>query len=48
VIHQLGGNTRIIRSDIEPEIDTDNKATFRAELKPDSQLIFSFRLRSES
>jgi len=47
VVHQMGGNTRLIQHDIKPEIDTNNKATFRVEIKPDSQVILNFRERTE-
>ncbi len=43
VIHQLGGNSRIISSDIKPEIDTNLKATFTVEIEPDKEVIFTFR-----
>ena len=47
VFYQLGGNTRIIRSDINPEIDTNNKATFLVTVPKNTQAIFSFRERTE-
>lgn len=47
VFYQLGGNTRILRSDIKPEIDTNNKATFTVKVPKDTQAIFSFRERTE-
>ncbi|MDZ4182290.1 MAG: DUF4139 domain-containing protein [Candidatus Cloacimonadaceae bacterium] len=47
VIHYLGSNARIVAQDIKPEIDTNNKATFKVELRPDSEQIFSFRERTE-
>lgn len=47
VIHQMGGNTRLVQKDIEPEIDTNNKATFRVSIQPDAQVIFKFRERTE-
>lgn len=43
VIHQLGGNSRIVASDITPEIDTNLKATFKVDIPADSQVIFTFR-----
>lgn len=47
VIHYLGSNARIVAQDIKPEIDSNNKATFKVELRPDSEQIFSFRERTE-
>jgi len=47
VFYQLGGNARIIRSDIKPEIDSNNKATFTVKVPKDSQIIFTFRERTE-
>ena len=47
VIHYMGGNTKLVQKDIEPEIDTNNKATFLVEIEPDAQRIFSFRERTE-
>ena len=47
VFYQLGGNARIIRSDIKPEIDSNNKATFTVKVPKDSQTIFTFRERTE-
>jgi hypothetical protein len=47
VFYQLGGNTRILRSDIKPEIDTNNKATFLVKVPKNTQAIFSFRERTE-
>ena len=47
VFYQLGGNARIIRSDIKPEIDSNNKATFTVKVPKDSQIIFTFRERIE-
>jgi len=47
VFHQLGGNARIIRWDIKPEIDSNNKATFPVTVPKDSEIIFTFRERTE-
>lgn len=47
VLYQLGGNTKIISSDIKPEIDTNQKATFTVKVPKDYQAIFSFRERTE-
>ena len=47
VFYQLGGNTRILRSDIKPEIDTNNRATFLVKVPKNTQAIFSFRERTE-
>ncbi|MGI6198125.1 MAG: DUF4139 domain-containing protein [Candidatus Cloacimonadaceae bacterium] len=47
VFYQMGGNTRILRSDIKPEIDTNNKATFFVTIPKNTQAIFSFRERTE-
>lgn len=47
VIHQMNGNTRLVQNDIKPEIDTNNKATFKVEIRPDTQIIFNFRERTE-
>lgn len=46
VIHQLGGNSSIVESDITPEIDTNLKATFTVEIPADSQVIMNFRERT--
>ena len=47
MVKQQGGNTRILRSDIKPEIDTNNRATFLVKVPKNTQAIFSFRERTE-
>ena len=47
VIYQMDGNECIISSDIKPEIDTNNKATFSVKVPDNTQKIFSFRERTE-
>ena len=47
VLYQLGGNTRILTTDIKPEIDTNNRATFLVKVPKNTQAIFSFRERTE-
>jgi hypothetical protein len=49
VIHQLGGNSRILSAENKYKytLDTNNKATFEITVKADEQLIFSFRERTE-
>ncbi|MDP2173622.1 MAG: DUF4139 domain-containing protein [Candidatus Cloacimonadaceae bacterium] len=47
VIHYLGSNAKIVSHDIKPEIDTNNKATFKVEIRPDTQVIFNFKERTE-
>jgi len=49
VIHQMGGNSRIIRVEnkVEHSVDNNNKATFEITIKPDEELILTFRERTE-
>ncbi len=47
VVYQLGGNTKIIKTDITPEINTDNKATFNVKVPKNTVAIFTFRERTE-
>ncbi len=47
VLYQMGGNTRIISSDIKPQVDSNNKATFLVTVPKDTQTIFTFRERTQ-
>lgn len=47
VVHQMGGNTKITQQDYDFELDTNNKATFRIVIQPDTQIVFTFRERTE-
>jgi len=49
VIHQMGGNSRIIsvQDDHEYTVDTNNKVTFEIPVQSDGQVILTFRERTE-
>lgn len=47
VTHPMNGNTKIIKHDVKPDIDSNNLAKFSVTVKPDKQTIFTFRERTE-
>lgn len=49
VVHQLGGNSRIlsVQDNYKYNIDTNNKVTFEIPVQPDKQVILSFTERTE-
>lgn len=47
VIHQLNANTRIVSREPKFNVDNELKAKFEMEIKPDSEIIFTFVERSE-
>lgn len=49
VIHQMGGNSRIIevRDNFKYNVDANNKATFEVNVQPDAEVILTFKERTE-
>ncbi|MDD4224152.1 MAG: DUF4139 domain-containing protein [Candidatus Cloacimonetes bacterium] len=47
VLHQLGGNDRIIESNFDHTEDTNMKSTFEIPVQPDKEVILNFTVRTE-